>query len=131
MLICGNHFLNSLPLPPIAGQRRYDKAMRDESKSQVVCVGPAGTGKTMLAVREGLRRLLLGIVHKMIFVRPAKSAGENLGHLPGDLNSKIQPYMRSMKQYVDQILGTGSAKQLEDAGKIEGISLEVEMQGEC
>lgn len=77
-----------------AGQARYCEALR---KSEVVfCAGPAGTGKTYLAAARAVEALRLSEVKKIVLVRPAVEAGENLGFLPGDLAEKINPYLRPL-----------------------------------
>lgn len=77
-----------------AGQARYCEALR--SAEIVFCAGPAGTGKTYLAAASAVERLRLGEVKKIVLVRPAVEAGENLGFLPGDLAEKINPYLRPL-----------------------------------
>ena len=76
------------------GQARYLKALRDYEL--VFCIGPAGTGKTYLAVANAVVLLRRGIIKKIILVRPAVEAGEHLGFLPGDLEAKINPYLRPL-----------------------------------
>ena len=80
--------------PRTDGQGRYVQAMK--SNDVVVCVGPAGTGKTYLAVGWAVSLLKSGAVKKIILVRPAVEAGERLGFLPGDLKEKINPYLRPL-----------------------------------
>jgi len=76
------------------GQARYLKALRDSDL--VFCVGPAGTGKTYLAVAMAVSALRRGKIKKIVLVRPAVEAGEHLGFLPGDLEAKINPYLRPL-----------------------------------
>jgi len=76
------------------GQARYLKALRD--CELVFCVGPAGTGKTYLAVAMAVSALRRGKIKKIVLVRPAVEAGEHLGFLPGDLEAKINPYLRPL-----------------------------------
>ncbi len=76
------------------GQTRYLKALRD--RELVFCVGPAGTGKTYLAVAMAVSALRRGKIKKIVLVRPAVEAGEHLGFLPGDLEAKINPYLRPL-----------------------------------
>lgn len=80
--------------PRTDGQSRYVSAMRDNDV--VICVGPAGTGKTFLAVGWAVTLLRQGAVKKIVLVRPAVEAGERLGFLPGDLVAKINPYLRPL-----------------------------------
>ncbi len=76
------------------GQARYLKALHDNEL--VFCVGPAGTGKTYLAVARAVAGLRRGQIKKIVLVRPAVEAGEHLGFLPGDLEAKINPYLRPL-----------------------------------
>ncbi len=76
------------------GQGRYLKALRDFEL--VFCIGPAGTGKTYLAVANAVSMLRRGLIKKIVLVRPAVEAGEHLGFLPGDLEAKINPYLRPL-----------------------------------
>jgi phosphate starvation-inducible PhoH-like protein len=80
--------------PRSAGQGRYLQALRDNEL--VFCVGPAGTGKTYLAVAMAVAALRKGQIKKIVLVRPAVEAGEHLGFLPGDLEAKINPYLRPL-----------------------------------
>lgn len=76
------------------GQRDYIQAMR--SHDLVLCVGPAGTGKTFLAVAQALEDLHQRRIKRIILVRPAVEAGEKLGFLPGDMQAKVNPYLRPL-----------------------------------
>ena len=76
------------------GQARYLACLRDHEL--VFCVGPAGTGKTYLAVAQAVAELKKGQIKKIVLVRPAVEAGEHLGFLPGDLEAKINPYLRPL-----------------------------------
>ena len=82
-------------------------------------VGPAGTGKTFLAIACATEALEKGEVERIVLTRPAVEAGENLGFLPGDLDQKIDPYLRPLYDALYQILGTETIKKLIDIGKIE------------
>ena len=75
-------------------QRTYLHKLQDEQKSIVFAIGPAGTGKTMLAVQHGIKLYQEGLVDKIIITRPAVSVDEDLGFLPGDLNEKMAPWTR-------------------------------------
>ena len=80
--------------PRTLGQKAYVEAMR---KNDVTfCIGPAGTGKTYLAVAMAVTALKGGQVSRVVLVRPAVEAGENLGFLPGDLREKVEPYLRPL-----------------------------------
>jgi phosphate starvation-inducible PhoH-like protein len=85
---------NRLVRPRTEGQARYLRALRDYEL--VFCVGPAGTGKTYLAVAQAVAALRQGRIKKIVLVRPAVEAGEHLGFLPGDLEAKINPYLRPL-----------------------------------
>ena len=85
---------NRLVRPRTDGQARYLRALRDHEL--VFCVGPAGTGKTYLAVANAVAALRRGQIKKIVLVRPAVEAGEHLGFLPGDLEAKINPYLRPL-----------------------------------
>ena len=76
------------------GQGRYITSLRDHEL--VFCIGPAGTGKTYLAVAMAVSALKRGKIKKIVLVRPAVEAGEKLGFLPGDLEAKINPYLRPL-----------------------------------
>jgi phosphate starvation-inducible PhoH-like protein len=80
--------------PRTNGQSRYIKALKDYEL--VFCIGPAGTGKTYLAVANAVAALRKGKIKKIVLVRPAVEAGEHLGFLPGDLEAKINPYLRPL-----------------------------------
>ena len=80
--------------PRTPGQSRYIQAIREYDL--VFCVGPAGTGKTYLAVATAVEALRAQKIQKIVLVRPAVEAGESLGYLPGDLQAKINPYLRPL-----------------------------------
>ena len=80
--------------PKTAGQRRYVEAMR--ARDLVFCTGPAGTGKTYLAVAMAVHMLKHQQARRLILVRPAVEAGEKLGFLPGDMQAKVNPYLRPL-----------------------------------
>jgi phosphate starvation-inducible PhoH-like protein len=77
-----------------ANQKVYLSKLQDESKSIILAMGPAGTGKTMLAVQVGIMMYQDGLVDKIVITRPAVSVDEDLGFLPGDLNEKMAPWTR-------------------------------------
>ena len=76
-----------------------------EKKTLTIGIGPAGTGKTYLAVAMAVQELISGKVEKLLLTRPALEAGEKLGFLPGDLNQKIDPYLRPLYDALFQTLG--------------------------
>lgn len=98
-------------------QRQYLDMM--EKTPLVFGLGAAGTGKTFLAVAGALRALRAGDVRRLIITRPVVEAGERLGFLPGDLQAKLDPYMRPIYDALGEILGFEDLTQLEEAGVIE------------
>ena len=99
------------------GQRRYVEAI---SKNTVVFgIGPAGTGKTFLAVAMAVKALREKQVSRIILTRPAIEAGEKLGFLPGDLQSKIDPYLRPLYDAMFEMLGGENYQRLLEKGVIE------------
>jgi phosphate starvation-inducible PhoH-like protein len=82
-------------------------------------IGPAGTGKTFLAVAHGASLLLRGEVDRLIVTRPAVEAGERLGFLPGDMNEKVDPYMAPIWEALTDILGPDQLRRRRDKGEIE------------
>jgi len=80
--------------PRNSNQETYIHKLLDESKSIVFAIGPAGTGKTLLAVQNGIKLFQEGIVDKIVVTRPAVSVDEDLGFLPGTLNEKMAPWTR-------------------------------------
>ena len=85
------------------GQKKYIKAI--EENTVTISIGPAGTGKTYLAVAEAVRALKDKKVNKIVMCRPAVEAGEKLGFLPGDLQNKVDPYLRPLYDALDEMLG--------------------------
>ncbi|EEM03917.1 PhoH family protein [Bacillus pseudomycoides] len=99
------------------GQRQYIHAMK---KNDIVFgIGPAGTGKTYLAVVMAVRALKQGYVKKIILTRPAVEAGESLGFLPGDLKEKVDPYLRPLYDALHDILGQEYTQRMLERGTIE------------
>jgi phosphate starvation-inducible PhoH-like protein len=82
-------------------------------------VGPAGTGKTFLAVAHGASMLMRGEVDRLIVTRPAVEAGERLGFLPGDLTEKVDPYMAPIWEALNDIMGADQLRRRRDKGEIE------------
>jgi phosphate starvation-inducible protein PhoH and related proteins len=99
------------------GQRHYINAIK--SRDLVFGIGPAGTGKTYLAVVMAVTALKNGTVSKIILTRPAVEAGESLGFLPGDLKEKVDPYLRPLYDALHDILGTEHTVRLIERGTIE------------
>ena len=85
----------------------------------VFSIGPAGTGKTFLAVSHAVSMFVSGLVDKIIISRPAVEAGEKLGFLPGDLKEKIDPYLRPIYDALDEVLSKEKVIKLIDNQKIE------------
>lgn len=99
------------------GQREYIQAIR--SRDMVFCIGPAGTGKTYLAVVMAVQAMKAGSVKRIILTRPAVEAGESLGFLPGDLKEKVDPYLRPLYDALHDILGVEHTERLIERGVIE------------
>lgn len=99
------------------GQRQYVMAIR--KNDLVFGIGPAGTGKTYLAVVMAVNALKNGHVNKIILTRPAVEAGESLGFLPGDLKEKVDPYLRPLYDALNDVLGAEHTQRLIERGTIE------------
>lgn len=98
-------------------QKHYIKAIN--KNDLVFGIGPAGTGKTYVAVMQAISKLRDGSIKKLILTRPAVEAGENLGFLPGDLKEKIDPYLRPLYDALYEGLGTKQTEDLIEKGTIE------------
>ncbi|HEX5936786.1 MAG TPA: PhoH family protein [Actinomycetota bacterium] len=103
--------------PKTVGQKRFVDAMR--SSTVTFAIGPAGTGKTYLAVATAVRALQDRQVSRLILTRPAVEAGERLGFLPGTLYEKIDPYMRPLYDALFEMTGADSLSRLMDRGTVE------------
>lgn len=99
------------------GQRQYINSIKKNDVS--FGIGPAGTGKTYLAVIMAVAALKEGTVEKLILTRPAVEAGESLGFLPGDLKEKVDPYLRPIYDALYAIMGIDHAQRLMERGVIE------------
>ncbi|PWU68484.1 PhoH family protein [Gracilibacillus dipsosauri] len=99
------------------GQRNYLQAMKRDDL--VFGIGPAGTGKTYLAVVMAVSALKSGKVKRIILTRPAVEAGESLGFLPGDLKEKVDPYLRPLYDALHDVLGNEHTMRLIERGTIE------------
>ncbi|OCL25217.1 phosphate starvation-inducible protein PhoH [Orenia metallireducens] len=103
--------------PKTIGQKKYLDALRKDDI--VFGIGPAGTGKTYLAVVMAVNYLVKNKVERIILTRPAIEAGENLGFLPGDLQEKVDPYLRPLYDALYDILGPEKVEQLSEKKIIE------------
>jgi phosphate starvation-inducible PhoH-like protein len=103
--------------PKTATQAEYLQALAADDL--VFGLGPAGTGKTFLAVAHGAGLLLRGEVDRLIVTRPAVEAGERLGFLPGDMNEKVDPYMAPVWEALTDILGAEQLRRRREKGEIE------------
>ncbi|OKL49319.1 PhoH family protein [Boudabousia marimammalium] len=103
--------------PKSDGQKRYVDAIDDNTV--VFGIGPAGTGKTYLAMAKAVRALLSGSVRRIVLTRPAVEAGESLGFLPGTLTDKIDPYLRPLYDALHDMLDEEALPKLMAAGTIE------------
>lgn len=103
--------------PKTVGQKRYIKTI--ERKTITFGVGPAGTGKTYLAVAMAVKAFKAGVVSRIILTRPAVEAGEKLGFLPGDLQNKVDPYLRPLYDALFDFLGAENFQRLHERGSIE------------
>lgn len=99
------------------GQRQYVDAIKKNSVT--FGIGPAGTGKTYLAVCLAVQAMKQKQVEKIILTRPAVEAGEKLGFLPGDLQTKVDPYLRPLYDALQEMLGLESYTKLMERGSIE------------
>ena len=112
------HTVNGKPVKPkTLGQKRYVDAIRDHMI--VFGTGPAGTGKTYLAMAMAITAFKNEEVGRIILTRPAIEAGEKLGFLPGDLQSKVDPYLRPLYDALYQIMGAESFVKNTEKGLIE------------
>ncbi len=103
--------------PKTIGQKRYVAAIK--KNTVVLGLGPAGTGKTFLAVAMAVEALREKQVNRIILTRPAVEAGEHLGFLPGDLQSKIDPYLRPLYDALFELLGAENYQRYRERGIIE------------
>ncbi len=103
--------------PKTLGQRKYTKAI--DENTITFGVGPAGTGKTYLAVAKAVTAFRAKEVNRIILTRPAVEAGEKLGFLPGDLQSKVDPYLRPLYDALFDMLGAENFTKYQERGAIE------------
>ncbi len=103
--------------PKTLGQKKYVEAIKNNTI--VLGVGPAGTGKTYLAVAMAVNAFRAKEVNRIILTRPAVEAGEKLGFLPGDLQSKVDPYLRPLYDALFDMLGAENFQKYQERGNIE------------
>ena len=103
--------------PQSAGQKAYDEAI--QRSTVVFGLGPAGTGKTYLAMAQAVSSLLSGQVRRIVLTRPAVEAGENLGFLPGTLTDKIDPYLRPLYDALGDMMDPDALPKLMASGAVE------------
>ena len=103
--------------PKTLGQQKYVESIR--KNTIVISIGPAGTGKTYLAVAEAVAAFREHRVNRIIITRPAVEAGEKLGFLPGDLQQKVDPYLRPLYDALFDMLGPESFQRYQERGNIE------------
>jgi phosphate starvation-inducible PhoH-like protein len=103
--------------PKTPGQKHYVEAIRDHD----LCfgIGPAGTGKTFLAVAAAVHQLKIGAVQRVVLARPAVEAGERLGFLPGDIQEKVNPYLRPLLDALHDMLDFGTIRRFMENDVIE------------
>ncbi len=116
-IIVGKHHTGKSISAKTFNQKKYIRAI--ESHDLVFGVGPAGTGKTYLAVVKGVTSLKAQDVKRIILTRPAVEAGESLGFLPGDLKEKVDPYLRPLYDALHDSLGPENTDALIEKGTIE------------
>ncbi len=108
---------NAVISPRSVNQERYIEALRDGNMT--FGLGPAGTGKTFLAVAMAVSHLLEGKVEKIILTRPAVEAGEKLGFLPGDMREKVDPYLRPLYDALEKMISLEQTEKRLAQGDIE------------
>jgi phosphate starvation-inducible PhoH-like protein len=107
--------------PRTQNQKEYIKAILEHDLT--ICTGPAGTGKTFLACAVALRALELSMIGKIVVTRPIVEAGEKLGFLPGDINEKVDPYLRPVYDAFQTMLGVERFNALRYSNVIEIVPL--------
>lgn len=110
-----------LVYPKSREQARFFRALA--SSDVVFAIGPAGTGKTFISMLWALSKVLSGEKRKILLARPVVEAGESLGFLPGDLQQKLDPYLRPMYDALEYVLSPQQLKRLEEHGTLEAAPL--------
>lgn len=103
--------------PKTLGQKKYVESIR--TNTVILGIGPAGTGKTYLAVAMAVRAFKAHEINRIILTRPAVEAGEKLGFLPGDLQNKVDPYLRPLYDALFDMLGAETFQKYQEKGNIE------------
>ncbi len=112
---------NAFIKPKTEGQVKYIEAIK--KNDLVFCIGPAGTGKTYLALAMALSLLKIARVKRIILARPAVEAGEKLGYLPGDIKAKVNPYLRPLYDAMADMMDVGHVKKYLESDIIEILPL--------
>ena len=112
---------NAFIKPKTEGQVKYIESIK--KNDLVFCIGPAGTGKTYLAVAMALSLLKIARVKRIILARPAVEAGEKLGYLPGDIKAKVNPYLRPLYDAMADMMDVGHVKKYLESDIIEILPL--------
>ncbi len=107
--------------PKTSAQVKYVESMRESDLT--LCIGPAGTGKTFLAMASAAAALKAGEVNRLVLSRPIVEAGESLGFLPGDMLDKVDPYLRPLYDALHDIVGMERTRRLTEHGTIEVVPL--------
>lgn len=107
--------------PKTDGQAKYIEAIK--KNDLVFCIGPAGTGKTYLAVAMALSFLKSGRIRRIVLARPAVEAGEKLGYLPGDIKAKVNPYLRPLYDAIADMMDVGHVRKYLESDLIEILPL--------
>ena len=115
--------------PKTLNQKRYVDAI--DANTIVFGIGPAGTGKTYLAMAKAVQALQAKMVSRIILTRPAVEAGERLGYLPGTLNEKIDPYLRPLYDALHDMIDPESIPKLMAAGTIEVAPLGIHARSDA
>ena len=118
-----NHLKLSRKIITARNARQADYLNSIDTHDLTFAVGPAGTGKTYLAVAKGIQYFERGEVQRLVFVRPAVEAGEKLGFLPGDLVEKVLPYLRPIYDALYEMIGFKDAQKLIQSDVIEVLPL--------
>ncbi len=114
-----NDFESKFSRPKNRAQEKYMSYLRNSKSRIIVSTGPSGTGKTLLAVEQGIRNFLLGNVDKLIFTRPVVSVDEDLGFLPGGIDEKMAPWIRPIHDILFTFLHPKEVEKMIESKEIE------------